>query len=320
MRFIGILPIVFMVALGLYAFWDLKIDGFQPPVPADRLAQKNPEIEAIMAPHGEALKTGLSNRIVPQIDESLQLVAEEFGENSAEMNQALVDTAIMLSQSSRADLADDYMLRAVNVSREVYGTNHRETALALNDLANLITDAQDLDYSEESIAHLTEAMEIRQNVLPSNHPEVLVNKVNLADQLFLQWQNEGLEENKANLDTAASLLTDVMSFHAEQGEDANALDKAGVQLLFARVSFYRDDFENAAQYFDETLSPVAPETDPATYLVFNNAYAEHITALNELGQTEKADQMRANIISFLQTDPVAEATSDGTESEPAPAQ
>ena len=311
MRLIGILPIVFMVALGLYAFWDLKIDGFQPPVPADKLADSNPEIEAIMAPHREALTTGLSNRIVPQIDESLDLIAEEFGELSPEMNQALVETSIMLSQSSRADLADDYMQRAVDVSREVYGTTHRETALAINDLANLITDAQDLSYSEESIAHLKEAMEIRQAVLPADHPEVIVNEVNLADQLFLQWQNEGLEEDKSNLDTAAALLSHVMEVHTKQGDDVNAMDKASVQLLFARVAFYRDDFENAAKYFSETLSPVAPETDPATYLVFSNSYAEHITSLNKLGRTEEADKMRADIISYLQTDTaVPEGTTD----------
>ncbi|MCI5043299.1 MAG: tetratricopeptide repeat protein [Aquisalinus sp.] len=315
MRFIGVLPIVFMVGLGLYAFWDLKIDGFQPPVPADKLADSNPEIEAIMAPHREALKTGLSNRIVPQIDESLALIAEEFGETSPEMNQALVETSIMLSQSSRADLADDYMLRAVDVSREVYGTVHRETALALNDLANLITDAQDLSYSEESIGHLQEAMEIRQAVLPADHPEVIVNEVNLADQLFLQWQNEGLEEDKSNLDTAASLLSHVMSVHAEQADTVNALDKASVQLLFARVSFYRDDFENAAKYFSETLSPVAPETDPATYLVFSNSYAEHITSLSELGQTEEADKMRADIIGYLQANTAPEESTPATSEE-----
>ncbi len=302
MRFLSSLPLIFMVGLSLYAIWDLKINEYTPPVPTDQLAEKSPEIEAVMVAHREALRTDMSSNVLPQIEQSLKAITEEYGEASPEHNQALIETALMLNANARGDLAEEYMAKAVEVSREVYGTDHRETALNLNDLANLNTDALNQAYSEEAIGYLREAFEIRSKILPDDHPERLANEVNLADQLFLEWQAKGTKEDISALNEAGSLLSHVLAVYEAQGENANKADKIAVGLLFARVSFYRDDYETAAEYFSDRLAPVVPETDPSIYMVFTNSYAEYIVSLKKLGRDEEAEKMRSGIMAYLQGD------------------
>ncbi len=301
MRILSSIPVILMMVFMLYAFWDLKVTGFKPPVPVDALADKNQEIEAIMADHRESLRTEMSSVVLPQIDESLATIVAEYGEFSPEHNQGLIDAALMLSDNARTDLAQTYMAKAVDVSREVYGTDHRETALNLNDLANLTTDANGQNYSEEAISYLRQALDIRKNVLTEDHQERLANEVNLADQLFLEWQAKGSsQEDRSGLDEAASHLEHVIKVHDELGEEANAMNKAGARLLFARVSFYQENYETAATFFEETLAEVSEETDPATYVVLNTSYAEYIVSLMKTGREDEAEKMKLDIVRFIQ--------------------
>ena len=79
MRILASIPVIFMVVLGLYAVWDLVITGFNPPVPADQLAPKNAEIQAVMEPLRQDHEAKMGGQVVPKIDASLQTMDDQYG-------------------------------------------------------------------------------------------------------------------------------------------------------------------------------------------------------------------------------------------------
>ena len=300
MRFLAIIPVVLILAFAGYAFWDLKFNGFVPPVAVDQLAERNPEIDNVMAGHRQALANEMSSAVLPRIEESLEAIKDEYGSESPEYNQALVETALMLSESARTDLAKQYMAEAVEVSRVVYGTNHRETALNLNDLATIKTESEGKNFSDEAIGHLREALEIRLITLDKTHPETVASQVNLADQLYLQWQGGTNLEDTTSLDESASLLKQVLETYEADTENALPMSKAGAELLYARVSFAQGEYATAEKHFRSTLAAIAPETDPSIYVILSTSYAELITSVKEQGRAEEAEEMRLGIVKYLQ--------------------
>ena len=55
MRFLAVIPVILLLAFAGYAYWDLKLNGFEPPVPTDKLAERNAEIDNVMLGHRQAL-------------------------------------------------------------------------------------------------------------------------------------------------------------------------------------------------------------------------------------------------------------------------
>ncbi len=301
MRTLTMIPIALVAFLMLYAFWDLKINAFKPPVPVDQLGQSNKAVSLILNEHKLALQSELSSVVLPELEASLEAIKSEYGPLSVEYNQALVEAALMLSASERTDLAQKYMTEAVSVSREVYGTNHRETALNLNDLASLAADASGQEYSINAIGYLREALEIRKIVLDEGHAELIASKINLADQLYLHWRAQGTVENLGlNLDEASTLLEEVLQSYSKQATYADPNNTRSVKMLLARTAFGQKDYAKAADLFAETLPEVSTSTDPLNYVIFSDSYAEYITSLKQTDRENEGEKMRNSMVRFLQ--------------------
>ena len=301
MRFFASLLVVLIVAFCGYTIWELKISGgFTPPVPRDELAVATPAITTIMERHRESLATTMSDNVVPQIDESLQIIAAEYGENSPEHIQALADAGIMLAEQGRSDLAETYMQQAATEARETYGDDHRETALILHDLANLKISNKRSGSNDEAIALLEEIVETRAAILGARHPETQGARLSLADALFTKWlsvPDAGAQSDL--LVRAQDMLTQRADLVAE-GEASHSIQDRAARLLQARVSFAQRDYEAALAAFNDTLTGPEETNDPQIYLMLSTAYSEQIASLKQLGREDEAEALRAAINSQIQ--------------------
>lgn len=301
MRFFTSLLVLLMVVFCGYAVWDLKIDGgFTPPIPRDQLAGTTPEITNIMDRHRASLATTMSDNVVPQIDESLHIIADEYGENSPQHIQALSDASIMLAEQGRSDLAETYMQEAATGARETYGDRHRETALILHDLANLKISNKSNGNNDEAVTLLEEIVDTRSDVLGPAHPETQGARLSLADALFTKWLSTPDAGAQSDLLVRAQdMLAQRASGQAE--EDASqTIQNRAARLLHGRVSFAQQDYEGALAAFNETLTGPEETEDPQIYLMLSTAYSEQIASLKQLGREDEAEALRAAINRQLQ--------------------
>jgi len=315
MRFFTSLLVMLMVVFCGYAVWDLKIDGgFTAPIPRDQLATATPEITNIMDRHRESLETTMSDNVVPQIDESLQVIADEYGENSPQHIQALCDASIMLAEQGRSDLAEDYMQQAATGARETYGDRHRETALILHDLANLKISNQRSGSTDEAIVLLDEIVETRTDVVGTDHPETQGARLSLADALFTKWLSNPDAGAQSDLLVRAQEMLARRSSAQTDGDSSQSIQDRAARLLQARISFAQKDYEEALAAFNETLTSPEETDDPQIYLMLSTAYSEQIASLRGLGREDEAEALRAAINSQLQ----AARVQSQTQTEPAP--
>ncbi|NHK26961.1 tetratricopeptide repeat protein [Parvularcula flava] len=305
MRFFTNLLVLLMVAFCGYSVWALKVDGgFTPPIPRDQLAVATPEITSIMDRHRESLATTMSDNVVPQIDESLQVIADEYGENSPQHIQALSDASIMLAAQARNDLAERYMQEAAAGARVTYGDNHRETALILHDLANLKISNKRTGSTDEAVTILEEIVDTRSRILDADHAETRGARLSLADALFTKWlenpdagpSSDLLIRAEEMLEKRTAAPDETPANQANAAPDRNQLlqDRAG-RLLYARINFAQQDYEQALAAFNETLTGPEETEDPQIYLMLSTAYSEQIASLRHLGREDEAEALRAAI-------------------------
>lgn len=324
MRFFTSLLVMLMVVFCGYTIWDLKItaaSAFSAPIPQDQLAAATPEVTEIMGRHRDSLATTMSDTVVPQIDESLRVLADEYGENSPQHIQALSEAALMLAAQGRSDLAERYMQAAASGARQTYGDRHRETALILHDLANLkISNKRDAS-NDEAIALLEEIAATRSNVLGADHPETQGARLSLADALFTKWLSSPDAGAGSDLLVRAQDMLAQNASGETAGNAARSLQDRAARLLQARISFAQQDYDAALVAFNETLTGPEETEDPQIYLMLSTAYSEQIASLKQLGRNDEAEALRAAINRQLQAakvpaqaGPVAQ-----TSAQPAPA-
>lgn len=309
MIFFRFLAVVLVLGFVGYAVWDLKLEQIaSTPVPRDELATQNEEISRIMARHQSALAAGADDSALAGLDSSLDVIETEYGPQSPEHIQALSEAAIMVARAGKPDIGETYMVEAAAGARHTYTSKHRETALILHDLANLkIANAGD-ETDLEAITILREVVTTRRDIIGPDHGETRGAEISLADALFTQWI--GTEEEGADsplLSEAEGLIARPIAV-SETDSDYAHLQARGARLLYGRVLFAQERYQEALNVYDETLTTPAETPNPQVYMVLATVYSEQIMALRELGREDEAEELRLAINTQIQEAATAQST------------
>jgi hypothetical protein len=305
---------LFLVAFMGYAIYDHNMgsNAFTPPTANDVFTPLNPEVAAVLKVHEEALATEMTTAVLPQIDETLELIKTEYGEKSVEYTKALSEVALVISEEGRKDLAIPYMTKALELSRAVYGNQHRETALVLNDLASLKIFNSSNNFSPEAIPLLQEAIAIREDTIGDNHPETYGARMTLADMFFLKWQSAGEDPASPLLDEGI-IVAQKANEAIEADPNANTLQYMATGLLWGRFAYAKQDYALAKEVYASALPDPTQIEEPAYIILFEAGYSEYIDALRQTGEDDVADKFTADIQAVLQR-----ATAPATAAEIAP--
>ena len=190
-RFAGVLALGFALA-GCEARIELP--------PPDTLTVRSEAIRGRVEANERLLARGEPESQLRRLDAVLDAIADQYGEKSIELTQAASDTGVMLiAKGDRYDLSERYFERALELSRAVFGTDHRETGFALHDLA-LVRNALGQEPFDERVRPLIkEAIAVRSRVVGPEHEETAASEGALARWLFQRWARDGSGDPKSPL-------------------------------------------------------------------------------------------------------------------------
>lgn len=180
-----------MVARGL-GMWIvmLLVGACADPTPPARteLNSRMPSVRAEIWANETLLSADDVEQHLPQLEATIQNIIKRHGQRSVAAVQSLTETGRMLVYGpGRYDLAIPFIQRSLDVSREVYGSEHRETAYALHDLAVVYAGADLSRYGAEAETALREAIDIRRKLLGPDHEELAGAETELARELLGRW-------------------------------------------------------------------------------------------------------------------------------------
>lgn len=166
--------------------------------PPDTLTVRSEAIRGRVEANKRLLTRGKPESQLRRLDAVLDAIADEYGENSIELTQATADTGVMLiAQGDRYDLSERYFERALELSRAVFGTEHRETGFALHDLALVRNELRQEPFDERVRPLIKEAIAVRSHVVGPEHKETAASEGALARWLFQLWTREGKDDPKS---------------------------------------------------------------------------------------------------------------------------
>lgn len=156
--------------------------------PPDTLTVRSDAIRQRVEANERLLTRGEPETQLWRLDAVLNAIAAEYGEKSLELTQATTDTGVMLiAKGERYDLSESYFERALELSREVFGTEHRETGFALHDLALVRNELRQEPFDERVRPLIKEAIAVRSRVVGPEHKETAASEGALANWLFGLW-------------------------------------------------------------------------------------------------------------------------------------
>lgn len=175
---------VLSLGLALVAGCEARIE-LPPP---DTLTVRSDAIRDRVEANVPLLTRGEPEGQLWRLDAVLNAIAEEYGEKSIELTQATTDTGVMLiAKGDRYDLSEAYFERALDLSREVFGTEHRETGFALHDLALVRNELRQQPFDERVRPLIKEAITVRSRVVGPEHKETAASEGALARWLLGLW-------------------------------------------------------------------------------------------------------------------------------------
>jgi hypothetical protein len=156
--------------------------------PPDSLTVRSEAIRGRVEANVPLLERGEPESQLWRLDAVLNAIAEEYGDKSIELTQATTDTGVMLiAFGDRYDLSEAYFERALELSREVFGTEHRETGFALHDLALVRNELRQEPFDERVRPLIKEAITVRTRVVGPEHKETAASEGALAGWLLGLW-------------------------------------------------------------------------------------------------------------------------------------
>lgn len=165
------------------------------------LADRNESVHEQVMANADLFAQGEAADHLPKLDATLNAISARYGEKSVELSQAATDTGLLLlAKGERYDLAEPYFERALELSREVFGTDHRESGYALHDFAIVRNEASPEPFSKRAEPLIKEAIAVRKRVLGPDHKETAASERTLASFLLASWRRQ------ANPDPASRLL------------------------------------------------------------------------------------------------------------------
>ncbi len=216
-----------------------------PPPP--ELAERSEEVLDRVEENAHLLEGGDEERQLWRLDATLASLAARYGEESIELSQAATETGLLLIRAgSRYDLAEPYIERALRLSREVFGTDHRETGYALHDLAVVRHEVRPADFAGRIEPLIREAIAVRRRVIGPEHRETAGSERTLAAFLLGNWQRQ------AGGDAGSPLLieADELVAHAlpvmERELGHGQFEVTELRYLQVEIALARRDFDLAA--------------------------------------------------------------------------
>lgn len=171
--------------------------------PPTELADRDESVHEQVSANARLLAKGDAAAQLSKLDATLNAISARYGARSVEMSQATTDTGLLLlSNGDRYDLAEPYFERALAMSREVFGTDHRETGFALHDLAIVRDEVRPEPFATRVEPLIREAIAVRRHVLGPEHKETAASERTLAAFQISSWRRQ------ANPDPASKLLVE----------------------------------------------------------------------------------------------------------------
>ncbi len=214
---------------------------------AEALGPVHPE--TIDARRGLAVvlfRLGRTDEAAALFEELSATVRDRLAPDNATRGRTLRDRAIFETSRSRLETADALFVEALEALRAADPDGSRDAAIALNARGNV---AHELARYDEAEALYREALAMHERLLGADHPDVFVDRHNLA---FLAI-------NRGDSETARSLLEDILadmkrSFGEEHDKVAGALLTLG--SAYANMGDYRRalEFQEQARAMHERLS------------------------------------------------------------------
>jgi len=161
-----------------------------PMVAPTELAQRSDEIREQIAAASRRENQDVDSA-TDRVDAAVAEISRRFGENSIESVQASTEAGIALIRDwQRFDLARPHIERSLVMSRSVFGTDHRETAFALQDLAVVRHELRPELFVQWSGPPAREAIAVRTRVLGADHLETAGSERFLASWLYESWRKQ----------------------------------------------------------------------------------------------------------------------------------
>jgi predicted small lipoprotein YifL len=197
------------------------------------------------------------------LESTVANVGKKYGDHSVEAVQVLQNTSTLLAEKDRADLALPFMERALALSREVYGQDHRETAYPLHDVAVLLTMIAPDQYDPRAELLYRGAVDVRRRHAGVDDPETAASEAQLAWQLLLGATRESLPYRKYPMLAEAEQL----GLHAQRVFDAHKDGSSWYQIrrILIETAFARADFAAVRKRAGELLEDRDYEKGPGLY-------------------------------------------------------
>ena len=260
--------------------------------PPDTLTVRSEAIRDRVEANEPLLARGEPEAQLWRLDAVLNAIADEYGAKSIELTQATTDTGVMLiAKGDRYDLSESYFERALALSREVFGTEHRETGFALHDLALVRNELRQEPFDERVRPLIKEAIAVRSRVVGPEHEETAASEGALARWLLGLWtraasgnpKSPWLVEAERNVDHALPAMARALG-HADV--EVMQMRYLQVEIALARGEFHR------ARVLAQDL--VRKYRRPCSNRAGSrNARQLEAAALRGLGRTEEAARLES---------------------------
>lgn len=275
-------------AIILAAAAGCQSPGLPPPA---ELAERSAAIDAQVRASEPLLAGEGQDDQLRRLDAVLQAIASRYGEVSVESVQAATETGLLLIRHDRYDLAEPYMELALRLSREVFGTDHRETGYALHDLA-IVRDRNRREPFDQAIRPLMEeAIAVRSRTLGRDHQETAASERTFARMLLQAWRRSGDGDVRSALLVESRSRTSRALPALERALGREHAEVADLHYLRAEIALERGDFR-LAQALARALVDV--HRRPCSPFDANSAARRiEADALRGLGQDAEADALLA---------------------------
>jgi hypothetical protein len=198
-----------------------------------------------------------------KLEATVASLASRYGEQSAERIQGLTETAAMLCQKQRFDLALPFMEQTLALSRAVYGLEHRETAFGLHDVATILGELAPGAYVPRAELLYRGAVDVRRKTAGVDHPETAASEVQLAWQLLLGAKQESLPyRRQPMLDEAEQLALHAQRVFADNDDKSYWFQHHRIAI---ETAFAREDYAAVQQRAGALLKASDYEKGPGLY-------------------------------------------------------
>ena len=180
---------------------------------------------------------------VSRIDAVVGRVAARYGGNSIESVQAATEAGVALIQDwKRYDLARPHLERALALSRTVFGTDHRETAYAIQDVAVVRNELRPELFVQWTEPLAQEALDVRRRVLGRDHLETAGSEHFLASWIYASWSGQRQRNARSPMLPRARDLARHALGVLEGAYGVGHYEVVGTRYLLAEIALAMRDF------------------------------------------------------------------------------